>query len=285
MRLVRPFAALTFAALVLPSFSAPAQVAQADGTTLTVAGSTALLPLLRASAELYQSRRPQTQITVTGGGSRAGISEVAAGNIDLGMSDTPATGFPNLVDHQVCVVGFTVLVNPGAGVSNVSAAQLRDIFAGKTTNWKDLGGADLKIAVIDRPRGSATRLALQRTIMGATPIADSGSVEDATAPLLGDVRSTPGAISYAAFVGIKTYQDDRFSAVEGVVELSIDGAGPSEADIGAGKYPFWAYEHVYSNGPPSREASRVLALVETNVDAIHAAGFIPLRAMRASAAH
>lgn len=281
--LVRPLAALTFAALVLPSFAA--QAARADVTTLTVAGSTALLPLLRASAELYQSRRPQTQINVSGGGSAAGVSEVAAGSIDLGMSDTPATGFPNLVDHQICVVGFTVLVNPGVGVSTVSTAQLRDIFAGKLTNWKELGGADLKIVVIDRPRGSATRLALQRSIMGATPIADSGSVEDATAPLLGDVRSTPGAISYAAFVGIKSYHEDRFTAVAGVVELSIDGAQPSEDDIGAGKYPFWAYEHVYTNGPPSREASRVLALVETNVDAIHAAGFIPLRAMRASAVH
>lgn len=272
-------------ARALPAFGLLAALALAplpaasDTTTLTAAGSTALLPLLMASAEVYSARHPQTLITVTGGGSRAGLAAVAAGTVDLGMSDTPATGYPNLVDHHVCVVGYVVLANPGVGVAGVTKQQLRDIFAGKLTNWKQLGGADVRIVPIERPPGSGTRLVFDRNIMGPVPEVDSGAMEDVTGTLLGDVRTTPGAISYAAFVGIKSYGDAGFAAVDGVTELAIDGAKPTEEEIGAGTYPLWSFEHVYTNGPPGRDASRFLALVESNVETVHALGFIPMRVM------
>jgi phosphate transport system substrate-binding protein len=251
---------------------------RADVTTLTAAGSTALLPLLAASAELYQSRHPATTIAVSGGGSHQGIAQVAAGNADLGMSDTPASGYPNLVDHRVCIVGYSVLANPAAGVTNLSKRQLQDIFAGKVANWREVGGADLTVIAINRPRGTGTRLVFAQTIMGAVPVLDSAPTEDSTAALLADVRTTPGAISYAAFPGLKQYVDDHFAGIDGVRELAIDGAQPTEEDIGSGRYPLWSYEHVYTNGPPSREISRFLALVESNAETIHALGFIPMRA-------
>jgi phosphate transport system substrate-binding protein len=114
--------------------------------------------------------------------------------------------------------------------------------------------------------------------MGAVPVFDSAPVEDSTAALLADVRTTPGAISYAAFPGLKQYVDDHFAGIDGVRELAIDGAQPTEEDIGSGRYPLWSYEHVYTNGPPSREISRFLALVESNAETIHALGFLPMRA-------
>ena len=224
---------------------------RADVTTLTAAGSTALLPLLAASAELYQSRHPATTIAVSGGGSHQGIAQVAAGNADLGMSDTPASGYPNLVDHRVCIVGYSVLANPAAGVTNLSKRQLQDIFAGKVANWREVGGADLTVIAINRPRGTGTRLVFAQTIMGAVPV---------------------------LFPGLKQYVDDHFAGIDGVRELAIDGAQPTEEDIGSGRYPLWSYEHVYTNGPPSREISRFLALVESNAETIHALGFIPMRA-------
>jgi phosphate transport system substrate-binding protein len=270
----RAFAALSFgAALLLPL------AAQSDDTTLTAAGSTALLPLFKASSGAYESRYPGTQVTISGGGSRAGVAAVAAGTVDLGMSDTPAVGYSNLVDHQVCVVGFSVVANPGIGVTGLSKRQLRDVFAGKVTNWKQLGGADLQIVPIDRPKGSASRVAFEHAI-GAGGSA-SNALEDLSATLLGDVRATPGAIAYVAFVGTKKYVDGAFTAIDGVRELSIDGARPTEEDIAAGRYPFWSYEHAYTNGSPGRQASRFLALVETNAEAIRDLGFIPLRVMGA----
>lgn len=259
------------ASLLLPA------VALADTTSLTAAGSTALLPLLRASAVAYQSRRPDVKISVTGGGSRAGLAQVASGSVDMAMSDTPAAGYPDLVDHHVCVVAFAVLVNPGLGVNDLSKAQLRDIFAGKIANWKEVGGPDLQIVAINRTRGSGTRLVFSQTIMGAAPLAESAPVEDSTATLLADIRSTPGAISYAAFPGIEKWADDHFVTVEGVRALSIDGAAPSMDALAAGTYPLWSYEHVYTNGPPNREISRFLALVESDGEAVHGLGFLLVR--------
>ena len=86
-------------------------------------------------------------------------------------------------------------------------------------------------------------------------------------------------------MGLKKYQDDAVAPVEGVVELSIDGAPPTEEAIGNGSFPLWSFEHVYTNGPPSREASRFLAVAQTNVDAIHALGFIPIRALTSPEKH
>jgi len=278
--ILRACASLTLCSLLL----AP-RGAGADQVTLTAAGSTALLPLIKSSAELYALRRPQTQITVTGGGSRAGVAQAAAGTVDLGLSDTAATGYPNLVDHHLCVVGYVVVANPGIGVTNLTKAQLRDIFAGKVTNWKELGGADVKVVPIERPAGSGTRLVFDAAIMGQAKAPDASPVEDVTSSLLGDVRTIPGAVSYAAFPGLKKYQDDAVAPVEGVVELSIDGAPPTEEAIGNGSYPLWSFEHVYTNGPPSREASRFLAVAQTNVDAIHALGFIPIRALTSPEKH
>jgi len=256
------------------------RAARADGVTLSAAGSTALLPLLKASAQEYQSRHPSTTIAVAGGGSRLGLSQVAAGNVDLGMSDTAASGYPTLVDHRVCVVGYVVLANPAVEVTSLSKKQLQGIFAGTIVNWNEVGGPDLKVVAIDRTRGTGTHLVFAQTIMGPVRFAEPGLSEDATLDVLADVRANPGAISYAAFPGLKKYVDGAFAPLEGVRELAIDGVAPSEETIGAGTYPLWSYEHVYTNGPPTREASRFLALVESNVETIHALGFVPMRAMQ-----
>src|SRR5271165_3732403 len=140
------------AALVLPTMA----LAQ---TTLTAAGSTALLPLVLQSAQDYSTKNPNVKINASGGGSRVGITQVAAKSVDLGMSDILADPkqFPDLVDNKICVVGFAVVSNPGVGVTNLTRQQLVDIFSGKTTNWKDVGGKDQKVVVVNRPRSSGTR--------------------------------------------------------------------------------------------------------------------------------
>jgi phosphate transport system substrate-binding protein len=270
---------LPFACALAVAATLPVPV-RAD-VSLTAAGSTALMPVVKANADAYMSRHPEVKIAVTGGGSRVGVAAVAAGNADLGMSDTAIAGYPDLIDHHVCVVGFSVLANPGVGVTGLTRAQVRDIFAGRITNWKEVGGADLKVIAIARPRGSATQAVFAHVVMGGTPLAETGFTEDATGALVQDVRSTPGAISYAAFPGTKAYRDGTLAGPEGVVELALDGAAPTRENIGAGTYPLWSFEHIYTNGPPGKDASRFLAQIETNTEAVLERGFIPIRDMRA----
>ena len=105
--------------------------------SITFDGSTALYPLSNAVANSYEKTCPGATINVKQSGSSTGLSEVAAGTVDIGHSDIFAdpTRYPGLVDHQVAVVVFSVVVNAKIGIKNLTSQQLIDIFEGKITNW------------------------------------------------------------------------------------------------------------------------------------------------------
>ena len=260
-----------FAALLLGfSVAAGAAPAFADAN-ITIAGSTALLPLVKDAAGIYQQQHPDVKISVSGGGSGTGINQVAAKAVDIGDSDIVAPTHPELHDNRVAVAGFAIITHPGTNVKNLSKKQLQDIFSGKTANWKDVGGADQKIVVINRPRSSGTRAVFVKTIMGSVAISESGLTEDATGTVVSVVKQTPGAISYAAFSGTRG---------GGLNELSVDGVAPTDENIIVGKYPYWSYEHMFTMGAPTGEISRFIAFVQSNSELVRKDGFILIRDMK-----
>lgn len=259
-------------AALLLGFSAVATSAPAFAdTTITAAGSTALLPLVKDAAAAYQQAHPDVKISVSGGGSGTGINQVVAKAIDIGDSDILAPTHPELHDSRVAVIGFAIVTHPGVTVKSLSKTQLQGIFSGKTTNWKEVGGPDQKIVVINRPRSSGTRAVFTKTVMGSTPISESGLTEDATGTVVSVVKQTPGAISYAAFSGTRS---------AGLNELAVDGVAPTDDNIIAGKYPVWSYEHMFTNGAPTGEVSRFIAFVQSNSELVRKDGFILIRDMK-----
>ena len=109
---------------------------------------------------------------VSGLGSSAGIEAVSAGTADIASSsrglnaDEQDLGLtPIVIAHD----GIAVIVNDDNPVDNLSTEQLRDIYAGKITNWKEVGGEDLKIQVINRDEASGTREAFRTIVMDGTP--------------------------------------------------------------------------------------------------------------------
>jgi phosphate transport system substrate-binding protein len=263
-------AALAAALLLGCSVVTTAVPAYAD-TTITIAGSTALLPLVKDAANAYQQAHPDVKISVSAGGSGAGIAQVAARAVNIGNSDITAPAHPELHDNRVAVVGFAVVAHPGVGVKNLTRKQLQDIFSGKTSNWKDVGGADQKIVVVNRPRSSGTRAVFTKTVMGGVPINESSLTEDATGTVVSVVKQTPGAISYAALSGTRG---------GGLTQLAVDGAEPTEDNIVHGKYPIWSYEHMFTYGPPTGEISRFIAFVQSHSELVRKDGFILIRDMR-----
>ena len=129
----------------------------AEGSIVAV-GSTALQPLVEAAAEQYMEQYGNVQISVQGGGSGQGLSQVSQGAVQIGNSDLFAEekGIDpsNLVDNKVCVVGMGPVVNPDCGVTDITMEDLKAIFLGNITKWSDLGGADEDIVVINRASGS-----------------------------------------------------------------------------------------------------------------------------------
>jgi phosphate transport system substrate-binding protein len=263
--------ALFLAGLALAGCASQTATSAPGGeASITVAGSTAMLPLVVEASGRYQRLHPAVKISVSGGGSSTGINQVAAKAIDIGDSDILAVGHPELVDHRVAAVGFAVITNPGAGVKNLSRAQLRDVFSGKITDWKDVGGGSQKIVVVNRPRSSGTRAVFSKVIMGATPLAEGGLVEDATGTVVSVVRSTPGAVSYVALSGITS---------AAVTVVSVDGIAPAAATIASGRYQIWSYEHMYTLGQPAGEVARFITFVRDATDLVKKNKFIPIADM------
>jgi phosphate transport system substrate-binding protein len=262
------------AALLLACSVALTTIPASADTKITVVGSTALLPLAKDAAGVYQQQHPEVKIDVSGGGSGTGINQAVAKGADIGDSDILAPDHPELKDNRVAVVGFAVIVNPSAGVKNLSLKQLRDIYASKVTNWKDVGGADQKIVAFNRPRGSGTRVVFERTVIAPEKVDESFQEEDATGTIVATIKQTPGAVSYAAFSGIKSQT--------GIVPASLDGVAPNDANVISGKYPFWSYEHMFTYGPPTPEVAKFIQFVSGNSDLLKNNGFIKISEMKVS---
>ena len=261
----KKLASAALAAALLTPF-----VALAD-TTLTASGSTALLPLVKQAAMQYQTEHEDVKITVSGGGSYVGISQAMANSVDIGDSDVLAPGHSGLKDHRVAVVGFAIVANNADGVKHLSRKQLRDIFSGRISNWKQAGGNDRAITVINRPRSSGTRAVFNATVMGTSKINESGLVQDSSGEVINMVASTPGAISYVALA----YTKDK-----DITLLTVDGVAPTEDNIKRGKYDIWSYEHMFTHAGSSARAEDFIKFVMNDKLVLRKLGYIPVGEMK-----
>ncbi|AYE59561.1 phosphate ABC transporter substrate-binding protein [Lactiplantibacillus plantarum] len=246
-------------------------------TKIVATGSTALQPLVEQAGQAYQNEHANVTIKVQGGGSGAGLSQVAKGSVNIGNSDLFAQeqkglDAKGLVDHKVAVVGMAPVINKDAGVTNISKEQLIKIFQGKITNWKDVGGKDEKITVVNRAQGSGTRATFEKWGLDNAKVATSQE-QDSNGTVQKIVSTTPGAISYLAFSYVKS----------DVQALSIDNVKPTEANVATNKWKIWAYEHMYTKGQPTGKLKNFLTYMTSKAvqgSLVEKLGYIPLTSMK-----
>lgn len=247
------------------------------GESITAVGSSALQPLVETVAEEYQNKYPGKFVNVQGGGSGTGLSQVQSGAVEIGNSDLFAeekTGIKadQLVDHKVAVVGITPIVNKGVGVTELTMAQLRDIFLGKITNWQKVGGKNQEIVILNRAAGSGTRGTFEKWVLdGKTAI--RAQEQDSSGMVRQIVADTPGAISYVAFSYVS----------KAVATLKIDGVLPTDENVTTNDWKIWAYEHMYTKGKPTKLTSDFLdyilsADIQKNI--VGKLGYIPVSGMK-----
>jgi phosphate transport system substrate-binding protein len=246
--------------------------------SLKVSGSTALLPLVTNVAKDYTGKCTSAVITVNGGGSTTGKNDVEAGKVGIGDSDTPATQ-KDLVDHKVAVVIFGVIVNAKAKVTNLTTAQLKGIYDGTFTNWKQVGGADLDIVVVSRPTSSGTRATFAQYVLGQneTVTGPDHLVTDSTGQVVTEVGGNDGTIGYAATGQVPSGGDAKI--------ISIDGNQPTPANVENNTYKFWNIEHMYTKGQPTQLEQALIDYMDSDQGHAEEAKlqFVSLSAMESSA--
>jgi phosphate transport system substrate-binding protein len=219
---------------------------------ITVAGSTSVEPFAEFLAEEYMMRHPQIHIYVQGGGSTAGIQAVRSGVAHIGMSSRQLTAKEKEI-HAVMIAkdAIAVIVHPKNPVKDLSLDRVRETFAGRIRNWKDLGGEDRRIILVTREEGSGTREAFQNMVMKKDAIALESLVQDSNGAIRQVVSGDPHAIGYIS-LGLVNQK---------VRALSISGVEASAHNVIHEKYALVRPFLFLFNGQPTGEAKSFLEFV------------------------
>ena len=184
--------------------------------------------LCEAMIESFSEEYPDITVTAEYTGSGAGLEAVAAGKTDIGNSSRAlkdSEKAAGVEENIVAIDGIAVIANKAGKVLDLTTGQLSDIYTGKITNWKDLGGDDEAIVVIGREAGSGTRGAFEELLKIEDQCAYAQEL-DSTGGVLAKVAATPGSIGYVSLDVV----DDTVTA------LSLNGVAPTEENIVAGSY-------------------------------------------------
>jgi phosphate transport system substrate-binding protein len=220
--------------------------------------------LVEKAGKDYVAGCSSAQIQVQGGGSGTGLTQVSGGAVQIGNSDVTAESklkspdAAGLVDHIVAKQGWVMVVNPDVtGVTNLTSAQATDIWTGKATNWKDVGGADKAIVLILRPESSGTRATFKKIVLGgATEATGQALTEDSNGAVVAAVKGTPGSTSV---IGFAYYQQNKGQ----VNALQLDSVEATVDNMKAGTYKLSADGHrqvaITLRRPARRRGSAVVA--------------------------
>jgi ABC-type phosphate transport system substrate-binding protein len=248
---------------------------QCTSGSLNLVGSTAFAPAASSIARQYTSTCRGVRISASAAGSVGGLNDlVSTGGhhpqqaaAEIAMSDGPApagSAYRSLYGTPVGVIIFTVVVNRGTRVASLTTRQVQQIFAGRITNWKQVGGPDLPVRVVSRYPDSGTRRAFDRYVLGGATEPQPSSFdctdkneipgapvilcqEPSTQSLLQSVADVPGAIGFGESADVAGYSG------RGVQPVELDGLQDTFGNIGTGtgRYPFWTVEYLYTYGAPA----------------------------------
>ena len=223
--------------------SAPVPTATALSGSLQVAGSTSVQPLAEELAAAFMTKNPDVKIDVQGGGSGVGVKSAADGVANIGMASRELKAEEASLGLTATVIakdGIAVIANSANQVADLKIADIKKIFTGEVTNWKELGGADAPIVVINREEGSGTRDAFQELALGKeAKFVDSAAIQNSTGAVRTAVASDPNAVGFISMGSLD----------ETVKALKVDGVDPAEASVLDGSYKISRPFNFLTKGP------------------------------------
>jgi phosphate transport system substrate-binding protein len=196
---------------------------------ITFAGSTTVQPLAAKLGDAFRQQHPDVTLDIAGGGSVVGIQAIHDGTVDIGMASRilrseEETG---ITWHQIAVDVIAIVINSANPVEGLTREQLRGIYLGQITNWREVGGPDQPIQVVIREKTSGTRGAFDEIVLDKQePTAPNLQAAMTAGDAAALVAAEPDAIGYVGFGNLES----------GLKLVTIDGVLPSEATAQDGSY-------------------------------------------------
>lgn len=215
-------------------------------------GSTSMEKYVTALGEGFKEKYPDMTVETQFTGSSAGLQALIDGQCDIADSSrslTPAEKKKGLVENVVAIDGIAISLNKKNKVNNVTSKQLADIYTGKITNWKQLGGADEKIVVIGRESASGTRAAFEELLKVENKCKYAQELDN-TGAVVAKCASTTGAIGYVSL-----------DAVDNTIKTAkLNGVDATESNIKAGTYKLSRPFVMATKGAISKQNKKVQAI-------------------------
>ncbi len=249
------------------------------GEHIVLDGSTTVGPIAKAFAEYYMGEHPDVNITVSESGSGNGAKSLIHGTCAIANMSRfmKPKEFKAAVEagitpvaHVIALDGLPVIVHPSNPVSALSVQQVRDIYAGRITNWRAVGGPNKTIILISRDTNSGTYETFHKLVMNKEKVSSAAEYVGSNGAARQRVQSTPAAIGYAG-IG---FLDNTLKA------LKINGIPPAPGTVKTGAYPLARPLFMFTNGYPKLGSDLyrflTLYLSEEGQEMVAEIGFIPV---------
>ncbi len=222
-------------------------------TTINIAGSTTVLPIVQAAAEVYMDKNPTINISVRGGGSGIGIKSAISRTIDIGSAsrqiddreqELTAAQQIDLIETAIAKDAISIVVNKTNPIEDISMEDLKAIYSGEITNWQQLGGADKTIVVISRDFASGSFSVFNEAVLDSVFVKENSMRLASNNAVATTVRYTPGAIGY---IGLG-YINNQLKT------LSVNGVFPTNKTAVDDEYELCRLLYMYSSDSPRKLA-------------------------------
>ena len=204
--------------------------ASQDSNKVTISGSTSVGPVVEVLGEDFSAKNEGISVEVQQIGSSAGIKNAIEGTSQIGMAsrdlkdEEKASG---LKETQIAIDGIAVITNKNNEVKDLTLEQVKDIYTGKITNWKEVGGKDAPIVVVSREDGSGTRDGFQENVgFESEELTKDAQISDGSGNIKSIVEGNENSIGYISF----GYVDDKVNS------LTIDGVELTVENVKDNKY-------------------------------------------------
>jgi phosphate transport system substrate-binding protein len=243
-------------------------------TTLSISGATASFPLIELlTAKYTKVEHGKVKFKVSQGGTSVGISDAAAGRVSIGDSSRPpaSTDPSGLVFYPIAKYFVCVVTNPANPITNLTAAQVSQIFTGKVRSWSQVSGSNASgtIDVYSRTSVAGVLTTFQNSLLGGSKVSSIAQQEASEGLMQNAVKSDPNAIGFLS---------DYFALAKGVNAVGYNGTGCTTANVVSGSYPGVSDFYEVTKGPASGKTEAFIYWIQSSAAAkkIIESNWIPL---------